>query len=271
MRSERTNEKLETPKSGGIHRNITEFYRSMKVLLENQPIEDSAKDIDRAASHQKRRGKSEHLTISPIPVSEGSNILVVDSDPISLAVVSKMLCLCGYTDQKYEEEENDDSTALSKRLKLIWTDERHNKFLQATNLQGVDGAYPKDIPQLMNVRGLTKENVSSHLQEKTIMARPAELGLAPYNIPPSPPLNLQEGHLFSNLKTTLETGISVRRELLGFGENIHFVKEYFFEEENIEERGISGAVRDGIGDELFNTENSSTQMVFRDEDLDDFF
>mgnify|MGYP000972635389 CR=1 FL=1 len=43
------------------------------------------------------------------------------------------------TDEKDEDEDNDDSTALSKRLKLIWTDELYNKFLQATNVLGVDG------------------------------------------------------------------------------------------------------------------------------------
>ncbi|EXB50099.1 hypothetical protein L484_003700 [Morus notabilis] len=102
--------------------------------------------------------------------------------------------------RKLEEEENDDSTALS--------------------------AHSKEIYQFMNASGLTKENVSSHLQkyrltlkteqdaiqEKTIMARPAESGLAPYNILPFPPLNLQEGHLFSNLKTALELPLSTMRK-----------------------------------------------------------
>ncbi|EXB45090.1 hypothetical protein L484_019315 [Morus notabilis] len=73
------------------------------------------------------------------------------------------------------EEENDDSTALSK-TKLIWTDELHNKFLQATNELGFDGAYSKEIHLLMNASGLTKENVSSHLQVRFLL----KLSLKPY-------------------------------------------------------------------------------------------
>ncbi|XP_024031840.1 flap endonuclease GEN-like 1 [Morus notabilis] len=64
LRFERTNEKLETPKSRGIQRNITEFYRSTKVLLENQPVEDLAKDIDSQSgesSKEKRKVSNQNL------------------------------------------------------------------------------------------------------------------------------------------------------------------------------------------------------------------
>ncbi|PON85199.1 XPG/Rad2 endonuclease [Trema orientale] len=57
VRSEGTNEKLETPKSTGIQLNITEFYRSTKVQFQTLPEEDSAKDSDsqRQGTSKERR------------------------------------------------------------------------------------------------------------------------------------------------------------------------------------------------------------------------
>ncbi|KAG7026030.1 Two-component response regulator ARR2, partial [Cucurbita argyrosperma subsp. argyrosperma] len=51
-----------------------------------------------------------------------------------------------------------------KKPKLIWTQQLHKTFLQAIEALGVDKAHPKEILQHMNVPGLRKENVSSHLQ-----------------------------------------------------------------------------------------------------------
>ncbi|XP_023515036.1 two-component response regulator ORR21-like isoform X3 [Cucurbita pepo subsp. pepo] len=51
-----------------------------------------------------------------------------------------------------------------KKPKLIWTQQLHKTFLQAIEALGVD-THPKEILQLMNVPGLRKENVSSHLQK----------------------------------------------------------------------------------------------------------
>ncbi|PQM36792.1 two-component response regulator ARR1 [Prunus yedoensis var. nudiflora] len=65
---------------------------------------------------------------------------------------------------KDEETENSDSTS-QKKPKLVWTNELHKRFLQAVRLLGVDSAHPKNILQHMNVPGLRKENVSSHLQK----------------------------------------------------------------------------------------------------------
>jgi len=52
-----------------------------------------------------------------------------------------------------------------KRPRLIWTHQLHERFIQAVNKMGVDQAVPKAIMQLMNVKGITRENVASHLQK----------------------------------------------------------------------------------------------------------
>ncbi|XP_022143121.1 two-component response regulator ORR24-like isoform X2 [Momordica charantia] len=65
-----------------------------------------------------------------------------------------------------EEEnsyENDDST--QKKPRVDWNGELHRKFIAAVNHLGIEKAVPKKILDLMNVEGLTRENVASHLQK----------------------------------------------------------------------------------------------------------
>ena len=67
-----------------------------------------------------------------------------------------------------ELEEEDEGKDLDDggraRSRLVWTPELHERFMNAVNHLGVKHAVPKTILQLMNVEGLTRENVASHLQ-----------------------------------------------------------------------------------------------------------
>ncbi|MDA9099255.1 Myb family transcription factor, partial [bacterium] len=58
----------------------------------------------------------------------------------------------------------DDAHAL-KRPRLVWTPALHKRFVDAVTHLGVKHAVPKTIMSLMNVEGLTRENVASHLQK----------------------------------------------------------------------------------------------------------
>ncbi|GMN67598.1 hypothetical protein TIFTF001_037643 [Ficus carica] len=71
----------------------------------------------------------------------------------------------GAGSDNYEQENENDYATSSKRPKLVWTDELHNMFLQAIDMIDIEVARPKAILQLMNVPGLTRENISSHLQK----------------------------------------------------------------------------------------------------------
>ncbi|KAJ6689526.1 hypothetical protein OIU85_005891 [Salix viminalis] len=62
------------------------------------------------------------------------------------------------------ELENDDPSA-SKKPRVVWSVELHQQFVSAVNHLGIDKAVPKRILELMNVPGLTRENVASHLQK----------------------------------------------------------------------------------------------------------
>ncbi|KAK9727214.1 hypothetical protein RND81_05G266100 [Saponaria officinalis] len=53
----------------------------------------------------------------------------------------------------------------AKRARLVWTPQLHKRFVEVVAHLGIKNAVPKTIMQLMNVEGLTRENVASHLQK----------------------------------------------------------------------------------------------------------
>lgn len=66
-------------------------------------------------------------------------------------------------DEDVELENDDPST--SKKPRVVWSVELHQQFVSAVNQLGLDKAVPKRILEMMNVPGLTRENVASHLQK----------------------------------------------------------------------------------------------------------
>lgn len=69
-----------------------------------------------------------------------------------------------------------------KKPRLVWTPELHMRFMNAVNHLGIKNAVPKTILQLMNVEGMTRENVASHLQKYRLYLK----RLA--GVPPSAPM-----------------------------------------------------------------------------------
>ncbi|MCO5549948.1 hypothetical protein L7F22_003425 [Adiantum nelumboides] len=51
-----------------------------------------------------------------------------------------------------------------KKARVNWSQQLHQQFVTAVNQLGVDKAVPKRILEIMNVQGLSRENVASHLQ-----------------------------------------------------------------------------------------------------------
>ncbi|XP_024985885.1 two-component response regulator-like APRR2 isoform X2 [Cynara cardunculus var. scolymus] len=71
-----------------------------------------------------------------------------------------------------EHRSNSRGTKSSRRkIKVDWTSELHKKFVQAVEQLGVDQAIPSRILELMNVEGLTRHNVASHLQKYRLQRR----------------------------------------------------------------------------------------------------
>ncbi|KAM7472950.1 hypothetical protein LguiA_011133 [Lonicera macranthoides] len=71
-------------------------------------------------------------------------------------------------DEEEEGEENgyeNDDPSAQKKQRVVWSIELHRKFVAAVNQLGIEKAVPKRILDLMNVEGITRENVASHLQK----------------------------------------------------------------------------------------------------------
>uniref|UniRef100_A0A7N0T297 Two-component response regulator n=1 Tax=Kalanchoe fedtschenkoi TaxID=63787 RepID=A0A7N0T297_KALFE len=75
--------------------------------------------------------------------------------------------------RKDEEEDLEDreDTSTLKKPRVVWSVELHQQFVAAVNQLGIDKAVPKKILELMNVPGLTRENVASHLQKYRLYLR----------------------------------------------------------------------------------------------------
>ncbi|KAE8705437.1 Two-component response regulator ARR2 [Hibiscus syriacus] len=69
------------------------------------------------------------------------------------------------TKEEDDGEIDNDDPSTSKKLRVVWSVELHQQFVSAVNQLGIDKAVPKRILELMNVPGLTRENVASHLQK----------------------------------------------------------------------------------------------------------
>jgi SHAQKYF class myb-like DNA-binding protein len=57
------------------------------------------------------------------------------------------------------------TTNSNRRPRLVWTPQLHKRFVDVVAHLGIKKAVPKTIMELMNVEGLTRENVASHLQK----------------------------------------------------------------------------------------------------------
>ncbi|XP_077227385.1 two-component response regulator ORR26-like isoform X2 [Tasmannia lanceolata] len=70
-------------------------------------------------------------------------------------------------DMEYEEYDGQDfnDPSSSKKARVVWSVDLHQRFVNAVNQIGFDKVGPKKILDLMNVPWLTRENVASHLQK----------------------------------------------------------------------------------------------------------
>ncbi|KAJ1402004.1 Signal transduction response regulator, receiver domain [Sesbania bispinosa] len=67
-------------------------------------------------------------------------------------------------DNNHDDKEFGDQSS-TKKARVVWSVDLHQKFVKAVDEIGFDKVGPKKILDLMNVPGLTRENVASHLQK----------------------------------------------------------------------------------------------------------
>ncbi|CAI9774618.1 unnamed protein product [Fraxinus pennsylvanica] len=68
------------------------------------------------------------------------------------------------------DDQSVDAKAM-KMARLVWTPQLHKRFVEVVAHLGLKNAVPKLIMQLMNVKGLTREKVASHLQKYRLYVR----------------------------------------------------------------------------------------------------
>ncbi|CAO2196973.1 unnamed protein product [Urochloa humidicola] len=122
--------------------------------------------------------------------------------------ISHLSFRCDEDDDEEEEEsaegETEDTASGSgacrgggragKKARMVWTPELHHRFVEAVAHLGDKGAVPKAIVRLMNVEGLTRENVASHLQKYRIYLKRTRNPAAPH---PPPPFTTAYGSPFN--------------------------------------------------------------------------
>ncbi|EOA13050.1 hypothetical protein CARUB_v10026052mg [Capsella rubella] len=73
-------------------------------------------------------------------------------------------------------EQDGDESGTRKKPRVVWSQELHQKFVNAVQQLGLDKAVPKKILDLMNIEGLTRENVASHLQKYRLYLKKIDEG-----------------------------------------------------------------------------------------------
>ncbi|MED6172267.1 hypothetical protein PIB30_048509 [Stylosanthes scabra] len=73
-------------------------------------------------------------------------------------------------DEEEEANKRDDTKTLKKPI-VVWSVVLHQRFVAVVNQLGINKAVPKKILELMNVPGLTRENIASHLQKYRLYLR----------------------------------------------------------------------------------------------------
>ncbi|KAF2301762.1 hypothetical protein GH714_028928 [Hevea brasiliensis] len=68
-------------------------------------------------------------------------------------------------ESKHDDKDPGDNSS-TKKARVVWSVDLHQKFVEAVNQIGFDKVGPKKILDLMNVPWLTRENVASHLQRE---------------------------------------------------------------------------------------------------------
>ncbi|KAK6930898.1 SANT/Myb domain [Dillenia turbinata] len=67
--------------------------------------------------------------------------------------------------KNHEVNDSRPDSSSAKKLRISWTEDLHQKFLRAVHQIGIDKAVPKKILTLMDVPGLSRGKVASHLQK----------------------------------------------------------------------------------------------------------
>ncbi|XP_012567278.1 two-component response regulator ARR14-like isoform X2 [Cicer arietinum] len=131
------------------------IHAARKLMNENKKQEINRKNLE--FEGKKIKGEKDDLILGLIDAtSEG--VKIDPKEGCSKVIVEKS----DYVIEKDNLNENEPST---KKARVAWTVELHQQFVRAVKQLGVDKAGPKRIMKIMNVNGLTRAHIASHLQK----------------------------------------------------------------------------------------------------------
>ncbi|XP_057780681.1 uncharacterized protein LOC130999196 isoform X2 [Salvia miltiorrhiza] len=110
-----------------------------------------------AAANQQENVEMASISNAAVGTNKASSLI---KDAALVNQKQKAVEVC----RERSEGSNDDQYK-GKKPRVTWTNEMHQKFLDAIEKLGYDKAVPKKIVEVMGVPGLTRENVASHLQK----------------------------------------------------------------------------------------------------------
>ncbi|KAF5804559.1 putative transcription factor MYB-related family [Helianthus annuus] len=151
------------------HRSMTDVtrasHKTLSTLIKHPKQHHMLEKLNDFISSSDERG--EEMVVEGDHTDETVDLILESSDSRKL----RRVCSGGggggeEADSGLRGEQSSDRG--SKRIRLVWTPQLHKRFVEVVRHLGVKNAVPKTIMQLMNVEGLTRENVASHLQKYRI-------------------------------------------------------------------------------------------------------
>ncbi|WOH02247.1 hypothetical protein DCAR_0521636 [Daucus carota subsp. sativus] len=145
----------------------------MDIPVIMMSVDDKRENVMKGVMH----GARDYL-VKPIRILELQNIwqhvlrkTALDPEKSSLITEEIVVGNLPLKKRQGKDKEKEDANAISdgscsmKKRRFAWTQELHQKFVEAVHHLNADKAVPKQIVDIMKEPGLTREIVASHLQK----------------------------------------------------------------------------------------------------------
>ncbi|XP_047331686.1 transcription factor BOA-like [Impatiens glandulifera] len=121
--------------------------------------------LARIQSQQQQLSSYNNFDLNLLPPEDGKTVNGLAMEGHNKNLVRNNVCEEGADLSLHMNNIINDSKKAPKRLRIVWTPQLHKRFIDVVAHIGIENAVPNSIIQMMNVEGLTRDNVASHLQK----------------------------------------------------------------------------------------------------------